>query len=137
MPLMLLCVSQACNSRCKQRLQGQRRGGVFRLLGFFTLGWRDLERQHDVVEFADFVHWQFLPRSLLAGVWQGHRQALDDHIHRTVGTPLSKCIGLIAPHKHNPSVQSLINQWFAQEHRQVPLQARSHQQNQTVVRYPH
>ncbi|CAE7249312.1 unnamed protein product [Symbiodinium sp. CCMP2592] len=106
------------------KLQGQRRGGVFRLLGFLTLGWRDPEQQHDTVEFIDFLHWQLLPRSLSAGVWQGRWQADDDddHISITLGTSLSKCIGLICPPKHCPNVQSLINFWSAQEHCQAMAQ---------------
>ena len=104
-----------------QRLQGQQRGRAFGLLGFTTLGWQAPERQHDTCEFIDFVHSRLLPRSL-QGVWQGRRQVPEQPIACTEPSPLSKCIGLLAPPKHSPNIQDLVNHWSAQEHRQAMVQ---------------
>ena len=107
-----------------QRLKGQHRGRAFGLLGFTTLGRHAPERQHDTCEFIDFVHWKLLPRSL-HGVWQGRRLVTDQPDQTmacTEPTPLSKCIGLIAPPKHNPDIQRLMNHWSAQEHPQAMIQ---------------
>ena len=43
-------------------------------------------------------------------------------MQRTVENPSSLCIGLGAPPKHNPDVQTLVNHWYAQEFRQALMQ---------------
>ena len=102
-------------------LQGCQQARVFSHLGFLALGWREPERQHDVSEFIDFLHPKLLPRSFL-GTWQGRRLIDNADMQRTVHNPTSLCIGLGAPPRHNPDVQTLIDHWYAQDFRQALMQ---------------
>ncbi|CAE7519489.1 unnamed protein product, partial [Symbiodinium necroappetens] len=56
------------------------------------------------------------------GTWQGRRLVDNAEMQRTVHNPTSLCIGLGAPPRHNPDVQTLIDHWYAQDFRQALMQ---------------
>ena len=109
---------QALMPHALRKLQGCQHAGAFQHLGFLLLGWQEPERQHDVSEFIDFMHFKLMPRSV-QGTWHGRRCVDDGSIQRTVDTPTSQCLILGAIPRHRPELQTLINHWFAQDYRQA------------------
>ena len=92
------------------------------LLGFYMLGWRDAERQHDVAELIDYLHQRLLIRSC-GGSWQGRRQSMLGELERTAVALLTQCIPLPTPKTHSPNLQDLIANWHEQEYGQALVEA--------------
>ncbi|CAE7653774.1 jockey\pol, partial [Symbiodinium sp. CCMP2592] len=86
---------------------------VRQLFSFHLLGWLQPERQHDVTEFISHLLPKLVARDAAGGVEL--RQQQPEGLYRRFESSLTHCVILPAMHKHNRSLQALLNFWHTQD----------------------